>query len=265
MLGAITGDIVGSPYEGRRFRTKSLDFSLFGPRTRFTDDTVMTVAVADAILRKVDYAASYREWGCTFPDAGYGYLFKRWLTSPDPKPYNSFGNGSAMRVSPVAYAFNSLDEVLTEAEHTALPTHNHPEGIRGAKAVAACTFLARSHRSKGEIKDFVERTFGYDLSRTTDEIRPTYSFDSTCQGSVPEAIIAFLDSHDFESAIRLAISLGGDADTQACIAGAIAEAFYGGVPEPILKTALSFLHPSLLAVVRRFCKIYPCPTEVLEE
>lgn len=265
MLGAITGDIAGSAYEGRRFRTKTLDFPLCGPRTRFTDDTVMTVAVADAILRKVDYATSYREWGRAFPHAGYGYLFKRWLTSPDPKPYNSFGNGSAMRVSPVAYAFCSLDEVLVGAEGTAIPTHNHAEGIKGAKAVAACVFLARNGCSRGEIKDFVEQTFGYDLNHTTNEIRPAYSFDSTCQGSVPEAIIAFLDSRDFESAIRLAVSLGGDADTQACIAGAIAEVFYGGVPEPILKETLSFLHPSLLSVARRFCKIYPCPTEVPEE
>lgn len=250
MLGAIIGDIVGSVYE--KDNIKTTDFELFDPQCRFTDDTVMTVAIADSILHDKDYAVALRDWGLQYPFAGYGTNFKQWLVGIIPGPYNSFGNGSAMRVSPIGYACNSLEAVLAEAKRSASITHNHPEGIKGAQATAAAVFLARIGYSKAAIKAHIEQTFHYNLSRTLNEIRPDYVFDVSCQGSVPEAIIAFLESNDFEDAIRKAISLGGDSDTIASITGAIAQAFYREIPEHIVAKAKSFLPEKMLGVVQRF-------------
>jgi ADP-ribosylglycohydrolase len=220
MIGAIAGDIIGSEHEFHG--TKSYDFQLFAPGSTFTDDTVLTVAVADCILHRKQYAPTFKEYGKRYPDAGWGGMFYRWVMSKDDKPYNSFGNGSAMRVSPVGFAFNSLEEVLKEAERSAAVTHNHPEGIKGAQAVAASIFMGRQGEKKDAIREYIEDRFGYDLQHTVDEIRPEVYFDETCQVSVPQAIIAFLDSDSYEDAIRKAVSLGADADTQACIAGGIA-------------------------------------------
>lgn len=225
LFGAIAGDIIGSRLEFRP--VKNEDFDLFKPASRFTDDTVMTIAVADAILQKKEYAPNLQKWGRRYPNAGYGGYFSNWLFSSNPKPYGSYGNGSAMRVSPVGWAFESADEVLREAERSAAITHNHSEGIKGAQAVALAIFLARTGAEKPEIKKEIEERFGYDLGRVVSDIRPGYHFDVTCQGSVPEAILCFLESDSTVEAIRKAVSLGGDADTQACIAGAIGEAYYG--------------------------------------
>lgn len=255
MLGAIAGDIIGSVYE--RQNVKTLHFQpLFHPHSHPTDDTVLTVAVADSILHGADLAVKFKEYFNRYPHAGYGSTFSRWATSLSLSPYHSWGNGAAMRVSPVAHAYGSLEEVLERAGGTAEVTHNHPEGIKGAQATAAAVFLARSGASKEQIRDHVERSFGYDLSRTLDEIRPGYTFDVSCQGSVPQAIRAFLESDDYEDAVRKAISLGGDSDTIACIAGAVAEAFYGGVPESIRREALDRLHAPLRRVVEQFAERY---------
>jgi ADP-ribosylglycohydrolase len=222
----------------------------------FTDDTVLTVATATALLNGQPYADAYHEFGRRYPHAGYGGAFRRWLQEDHRRPYGSFGNGSAMRVGPVGWAMTSVDEVLAEAARSASATHDHAEGIRGAQAVALATFLARTGSSKEVIRREVETRLGYDLSRTVDEIRPTYTFDVTCQGSVPEAIVAFLDSDSVESAIRLAISLGGDADTQAAIAGGIAEAFYRGVPDWLAREVLAKLPDEFRDVVDRFTSRY---------
>ena len=231
MLGAIAGDVIGSVYERRP--VKRTDFPLFAAGSRFTDDTVLTVATMEALLEGGDYEGAYRRWARRYPRAGYGGTFRKWIWDPGMGPYGSFGNGSAMRVSPVGWACSDAAGVLAEAERSAAVTHNHPEGIRGAQAVALAVFLARSGVGREDIRGEIAGRFGYDLRRTVEQIRPGYRFDVTCQGSVPEAIIAFLDSEDTEHAIRLAVSLGGDADTQAAIAGSIAEAFYGGVPAEI--------------------------------
>jgi len=249
MLGAIVGDIIGSAYEWHR--TKSPDFELFTPRSHFTDDTVLTVAMADCILHGKDYALTFKEYGRRYPYAGYGGMFLAWLASDSLTPYNSFGNGSAMRVSPVGFASSSLDDVLREAERSAAVTHNHPEGIKGAQAVAAAIFLARSGGGKKRIREYVEDTFGYDLHQTLDQIRPYYGFDETCQGSVPQAIIAFLESSDYEDAVRKAVSLGGDSDTLACMAGGIAQAYYREITERIIREARQLLDDDLLAIVDR--------------
>jgi len=250
MLGAILGDIFGAAYERQPIRTP--DFDLFDEARYFTDDTVLTVATADAILADGDYAHSYREWGLRYPNRGYGGFFRKWLGNPDRAFRNSFGNGSAMRVSPIGWAFDSLDEVLSEAERSALPTHRHPDGVAGAQAVAAAVFLARTGSSKEDIRDFVSSRFGYRLDRTIDEARSKHSFNATCPGSVPEALVAFLDSSSFEHALRLAISLGGDADTQAAIAGAVAEAHYRDIPPELMAEARRVLDEPLLQVVNRF-------------
>jgi len=254
MIGAIAGDIIGSIYEQHRIKTK--DFPLFDPRCRFTDDTVLTVAVADAILTGRSYQQSIREIGKRYPQAGYGGTFIRWLLSDHPQPYNSWGNGSAMRVSPVGFAFSTEDEVLREAEKTADFTHNHPEGIKGAQATALAVYLARTGYEKEDIRRQISRRFGYDLERTVADIRPTYRFDVSCQGTVPEAIIAFLDSSSYEDAIRNAISLGGDSDTLACITGGIAEAFYRDIPKQIQAKVRDCLTPDLLEITDAFCQKY---------
>ena len=250
MLGTIAGDVIGSVYEVDRI--KHTDFALFSAWSRFTDDTVLTIATAHALLTGQPYADAYHEFGNRYPKAGYGGTFRQWLARPDRRPYNSFGNGSAMRVGPVGLALRTADEVLAEAVRSAAVTHDHTEGIRGAQAVALATFLARTGHTKDAIRQEIETQLGYDLSRTLGEIRPTYEYDATCQGSVPEAITAFLESDSVESAIRLSISLGGDADTQAAIAGGIAEAFYGGVPEPIPTEVLSRLPQEFRDVIAEF-------------
>jgi ADP-ribosylglycohydrolase len=252
MLGAIVGDIVGSIYEWKNIKTK--DFPLFGERVCFTDDTVMTVAVADALMnggRADDFIDSMKKLGRLHDWVGYGPHFCKWLISDDRQPYNSWGNGSAMRVSPCGWFGQSLEEAEALAERSAAVTHNHPEGVKGAQATTAAIYLARTGAAKGKIKEYVESKFGYDLSRTLDEIRPGYSFDVSCQGTVPEAIIAFLESADFEDAIRNAISLGGDSDTLAAITGGVAEAAYG-IPPDIADKALGYLSVPLREVYERW-------------
>lgn len=250
MIGAIAGDIIGSVFELNNI--KSTDFELFSPRSRFTDDTVLTVAVADAILQGKGYADVLREYYRRHPDAGYGDGFIRWLFEEGAEPRYSYGNGSAMRVSPVGWACGTLEEVLAEAERSAAVTHNHVEGIKGAQSVAAAVFMARQGSSKKGIRDYITARFDYNLEQTLDQIRPHYLFDVSCQGSVPQAITAFLESEDYEDAVRKAISIGGDSDTIACIAGGIAQAYYGKVPAFIETRARQMLTPDLLAVVEAF-------------
>jgi ADP-ribosylglycohydrolase len=245
MIGAIVGDIVGSVHEYRPI--KNVDgFSLFCPHVFFTDDTVLTIALAESILTGQPYVKKLKEYFWRYPDAGYGGSFARWATSKDDVPYNSWGNGSAMRVSPVGFAYETLDEVLEKARSSAEITHNHPEGIKGAQATAACIFLARSGKPKEEIRAFIESRFGYNLHKRVDDIRVSYSYDISCA----------LESRDFEHAIRLAISLGGDADTMACIAGGIAQALHGGVPEKLKAYAMRILDERLREVVHKFSERY---------
>jgi ADP-ribosylglycohydrolase len=257
MLGAIAGDIIGSVHEF--LGTKTKDFPLFVEGSRFTDDSVLTVAVADCLLTGAGhggtgtcYVDKFHEYANRYPNRCYGGRFWDWVNSGSREPYNSWGNGSAMRVSPVGWAFDDLDAVLLEAKRSAEVTHDHPEGIRGAQATAAAILLARHGEPRERIRTAIQERFGYDLSGTVNSIRPHYSFNETCQGTVPQAIIAFLDSTDYEDAVRLAISLGGDADTLACITGGIAEAFYGGVPTEIGEQALAILDPHLRATVSGF-------------
>jgi ADP-ribosylglycohydrolase len=251
MIGAIAGDVIGSVYERRP--VAGPDFQpLVAERACFTDDTVLTVATADAILRGGDYAAAYRDWGTRYPHAGYGGSFFQWLGTPGAGPYGSWGNGSAMRVSPVGWAFGSEDEVLREAARSAAVTHDHAEGIKGAQAVALAVFMARGGAGKEDIRREISGRFAYDLSRTVEEIRPGYRFHVSCMKSVPEALVAFLDSADAEHAVRLAVSLGGDADTQAAIAGSVAEAFYRGIPEPVRAPVLDRLTPEMREIVDAF-------------
>jgi ADP-ribosylglycohydrolase len=250
MIGAIAGDIIGSVHEFGR--TNSKDFPLFTPASAFTDDSVLTVAVAQAILTDGDYRRAVLAFGRRYPDAGYGGFFRDWLASPDPRPYNSFGNGSAMRVSPVGFAFGTEAEVLREAARSAEITHNHPEGVKGAQATALAIFLARTEWDKDLIRSEIASRFGYDLDRACDDIRPGYGFDETCQGSVPEAIVAFLDSDSYEDAIRNAVSLGGDSDTLACIAGGIAQAYFGDLPTTMVTEVRRRLPAELLAVIDAF-------------
>jgi len=254
VIGAIAGDIIGSVYE--LHFTKSTDFPLFSPQSTPTDDTVLTIAVADCILNGKEYAETLKEYGRRYPYAGYGGMFLKWMGSNSLAPYNSFGNGLAMRVSPVGFAFGTIDRVLEEARRSATVTHNHPEGIKGAQAVAASIFLARSEQGKEQIRRFVEESFSYDLSQTLDEIRPWYRFDETCQGSVPQAIIAFLESSDYEDAARKAVSLGGDSDTLACMTGGIAQAYYKQIPNYIAEKVRELLDEELLAVVDEFNEYY---------
>ena len=250
MLGAIAGDIIGSRFEHARIKSK--DFELFNRQSVFTDDTVLTLAVADSLLHEMPYAEKFREYFHDYPAAGYGGRFRRWARSPQPAPYGSYGNGSAMRVSPIAWYYDSLADVLKEALHSAEMTHNHPEGIKGAQAIAAAVYLARKGSSKSEIKAYIEEQFSYDLSSSVKAIRENYGFEISCQKSVPQAIIAFLESVDFEDAVRNAVSLGGDSDTLACMAGGIAEAFYGGIPTEIAEEALNRLDERMKGIYTQF-------------
>ncbi|MGN0977343.1 MAG: ADP-ribosylglycohydrolase family protein [Faecousia sp.] len=260
MYGAILGDIIGSPYEYNR-GSKTKDFPLFSELSVFTDDTVMTLAVAEAFLdstpeestetirkRLIRYMQYY---GDQFPNAGYGYQFRCWLQDWKPQPYNSYGNGSAMRVSSAAWLYDGLDTVRAMARLSAEVTHNHPEGIKGAEATASAIYLARTGSTKAEIKAYIQQNFRYDLSRTCDEIRPGYRHEESCQKTVPEAITAFLEGSSFEDVIRTAVSLGGDCDTLTCIAGSIAEGFYG-VPEALKAECKARLPESLLSILERF-------------
>lgn len=258
MYGAILGDIIGSPYEFD-MSNKSKEFPLFSKNSAFTDDTVMTIAVAEAFMGTPDDEAVIRQrliesmqrWGRMYPHAGYGARFRWWLREKDPAPYNSWGNGSAMRVSSAAWLFDDLKTVRRMARLSAEVTHNHPEGIKGAEATASAIFLARTGSTKAEIKAYIEENFGYDLSRTCDEIRPGYHHVESCQETVPEAITAFLEGKSFEDVIRTAVSLGGDCDTLTAIAGSIAEGFYG-VPENLKQECRNRLPEQQLEVLRRF-------------
>ncbi|MFN0204151.1 MAG: O-acetyl-ADP-ribose deacetylase, partial [Bacteroidia bacterium] len=251
LIGTIAGDMIGAPYE-RMKAAKPIGMPLFNKLYSFSDDTVMTIATASKLVNNSNYVAEYQYFGRKNPNRGYGGMFKQWIESDRPEPYNSYGNGSGMRVSPVAYFFETIEEVLAEAEASASVTHNHPEGIKGAQAIASAVFMARKGHSKAEIKAFISKKFEYNLDRTLDEIRPTYTFDVTCQGSVPEAIIAFLESADFEDCVRLAISIGGDTDTIAAMAGGIAEAFYGSVPTHIYDEVVSRLPEEMIKVLSEF-------------
>ena len=256
MLGAIAGDIIGSRFE--RNPIKTTDFELFHPECRFTDDSVLTLAVAEHLLLGSDLVNTLKDYCQQHPKAGYGTRFLKWASSSSHEPYNSFGNGSAMRVSPVGFAFDSLELVLEKARTIAEVTHNHKEGIKGAQATASAIFLARTGSGKEEIKNFIETQFQYNLSESLDSIRPQYEFDVTCQGSVPQAIIAFLESENFEDAVRKAVSLGGDSDTQACISGSIAHAYYGRLPDIISAEVHSRLEVPLRQIVTLFCDRFSC-------
>ena len=257
MLGAIIGDIVGSVYEFHN--TKSMNFELFTPWSRFTDDSVMTLAVAKWLVEDETHTIHYliycmQELGNRYPNAGYGGNFRTWLREDNPQPYNSWGNGAGMRVSPVGLYAKTLDEALALAALTASVSHNHPEGVKGAQAIAACVFLCKEGKSKAEIKEYIEKTFDYNLNRSIAEIRPRYEFDVSCQGSVPEAIIAFLDGNSFEEVIRLAISLGGDSDTIGAMAGAIAACMYP-IPDEIVNRCNTILTEDLKEIKDKFIEL----------
>ncbi len=251
LLGAIAGDVIGSVYEFNPIKTT--EFELFSNDSTFTDDTVLTMATAAAILDGEDYAYQYKLWGLMYPNAGYGSMFLQWLHSKEIKPYGSYGNGSAMRVHAIGWAYETLTATLIAAEKSSSVTHDHSEGIKGAQATAGSIFLARKGATKEHIRDFVS-SIGYRMDKTLDQIRPTYRFDVTCQGSVPQSIQAFLESSDYESAVRNAVSLGGDADTMGCIAGGIAEAFYGGVPKHVETHVMKLLTPEMHKLLADFTR-----------
>lgn len=262
MLGAIVGDIIGSPYEFKG--SKELDFPLLTGVSRFTDDTVLTCATAEVLLHGGDYADAYRRWSRKYPDRSYGMRFRRWFTAEAPagllglilpdrtQPYGSYGNGAAMRVSPIGWLCDTWDKVIAEAKRSAAVTHNHPEGIRGAQVAAAAVFLARTGAGKEDIRREITRVFGYHLSRSVAEIRPAYVYAESCQQTVPEAICCFLDSTDYVSAVRNAVSLGGDADTLACIAGSLAHAHYRFIPPELTDAARALLADEMRSLLRAF-------------
>ena len=259
MLGAIIGDIVGSIYEFDNIKTK--DFEFFDRECFFTDDTVMSVAVGEALLDmhptdkedeiEAKLVTSMKKWGREYPDAGYGGHFSYWLRTDDTQPYNSYGNGSAMRVAAAGWLYDDMFTTRYMARLTSAVTHNHPEGIKEAEATAAAIFLARNGASKQEIREYIQKEFSYALNFTCDEIRPTYYFNETCMDTVPQSIVAFLDGESFEDVIRTGVSIGGDTDTLCAIAGSVAEAYYG-IPKDIGETAKSFLTEDLLEVVEKF-------------
>lgn len=250
IIGAIAGDIIGSVFEFNNCR--SLDFPLFSTQSDYTDDSVLTIAIADCLLHHKNFKDTLWAYGRAYPGRGYGTRFFTWLLNKDPEPYNSFGNGSAMRVSPVGFAYDTLHDVLDVAKKTAEVSHNHPEGIKGAQATAAAIFLAKKGYSKQDISEFITTSFSYNLHFTTDEIRPVYHFNETCQQTVPQAIVCFLESTSYEHAIRLAISIGGDSDTIACITGGIAAAFYKEIPENILTQIHQILPQEFNVIIEEF-------------
>lgn len=256
MYGAIIGDIIGSAYEHADPPIKTTEFELFTEKSIYTDDTVLTCAIGEAVINQWDYLGALHKYGRNHPGRGYVGRFRHWLFTDPPKSYESYGNDCAMRAVPIGFAYGSIESVMREAERSALPTHNHPEGIKGAQAVALSVFLAGMKYSKDDIRTEIQTRFGYDMNRTCDEIRPKYRYDVSCQGTVPEAIIAFLDSTDYESAIRLAISLGGNADTMACITGGIAQAFYGEIPKWIKDEAWKRLTPPFQRVIEEFDEVF---------
>jgi len=262
MYGAILGDIIGSPFEFDRGK-KTKDFELFTTGCNFTDDTVMTVAITEALIKvgadatedkiKEVVTVAMREWGSRYPYAGYGGRFIYWLIADNPRPYNSYGNGSAMRVSAVGWLYPTLDRVREVARYTAEVTHNHPEGIKGAEATTSCIFMARHGANKEQIKKYISKEFGYNLNRMIDEIRPTFHMDVSCQGTVPEAIISFLEAEDYEDTVRNAVSLGGDTDTLAAIAGSIAEAYYD-MPAVLRSECRNRVSSAILEIMELFDK-----------
>jgi ADP-ribosylglycohydrolase len=256
MIGAIAGDIIGSAYEFGPGAPQG--FPLFSPRSRFTDDTVMTIAVADTILCQGQYPDKLHAWGNRYPSAGYGGKFYMWLFEDDQRPYHSFGNGSAMRVSAVGFAFNTEKEVLEQAQSSAECTHNHPEGIKGAQATALAIWLGRQGATKAAIRQEITQRFGYNLKRTLQDIRRDHTMDETCQGTVPVSLIGFLGSKDYEDAIRRVVSLGGDTDTLAAITGGIAQAFYKKIPEHIIKEVRDRLTPDIKDVLDAFDSRFGC-------
>lgn len=254
IIGAIAGDVIGSAYEFHP--TREYDFELFTPKSTFTDDTVLTMANAQWLLEDEQHTPErltsiMLDLCRNYPGRGYGGRFAHWIHDGNPQPYNSFGNGSAMRVSPVGYYANTLDEALELAKISAEVTHNHPEGVKGAQATAAAIFMACQGKSKQEIRDFVTQTFNYDLSRTLEEIRPVFTFDETCQRTVPEAITCFMEGNDYEDVVRLAVSLAGDADTLAAIAGSIASASME-VPNEMVQKVISLLSEEFCTLLLRF-------------
>jgi ADP-ribosylglycohydrolase len=249
MIGAVAGDIIGSLYETRPIKVTS--FPLFRWECTYTDDTVLTAAVAEAIMEDRPYAEAFRDYFRAYPSRGFGWKFRKWAQTPEAPAYGSWGNGSAMRVSPIGHAFSTLDAVMAEAERSALPTHDHPDAIAGAQAAAGAVFLARTGVGKAEMRRWAEEIFAYDFSEPLARVRPRYRFDPSCRGTVPYAFLAFFEAADYEETVRLAVSLGGDSDTLACIAGGVAGAFYG-VPEEIRREALEFLDDPLREVIRRF-------------
>jgi len=254
MIGAIAGDIIGSIYEWDSIKTK--EFILFVDDCYFTDDSILTVALADSILTGKSYTENLKKFYKLYPTGGYGGNFLAWASSENSEPYNSWGNGAAMRISPAGYAYDDLEMTLHKAKEFTEVTHNHPEGVKGGEATAAAIFLARSGSSKEEISEFIVSKFKYDLSKHIDDIRPSYEFDVSSQGTVPQAIRAFIDSNDYEDAIRNAISLGGDSDTLACITGGIAQAFYGGVPDDVENKVYENLDDRLGDITREFMSKY---------
>lgn len=250
MIGAIIGDICGSVYENHN--TKDYNHILFHEHSRFTDDTVTMLAIADAIINNKCFINNLQEFGRNYPNAGYGQSFYRWIFDDSPQAYNSYGNGSAMRSISIGHIFNSIEEVLNYAKLSAEVTHNHPEGIKGAQAVASCIFMAKNNATKKEIKDFVQNKFKYDLSESFTDLNKNYSFDVSCQGSVPQAISCFLESVSFEDALRKSISIGGDSDTIACISCGIAEVFYKDISKEFIDKAISKLDEYLLNILKQF-------------
>lgn len=254
IIGAVAGDVIGSIYEFHNIRT--IVFPLLNEKCNFTDDSVLTIAVADCILHHKDFSKTIWDYAKKYPHRGYGGGFMHWIAKGDLKPYNSFGNGSAMRVSPVGFAYNDIDTVLHVAKQSAEVTHNHPEGIKGAQAIASAIFYARMGKSKEFIKDYISTAFHYNLNDTVENLRKTSHFDETCQGSATQAIIAFLESTDFENAIRLAVSIGGDSDTIACMTGGIAAAFYREIPDEIIQFVSKKLPKEFNDLIKEFDEKY---------
>lgn len=261
IIGAVIGDTIGSVYEFNS--TKDYNFNLFDDRMEYTDDSIITIAVADWILHdhllsQSDLAKRMRKWGnkYPYPMGSYGGTFSCWLSCKDMVAYNSWGNGAAMRVSPVGFAFDTLEETLRIARISAEVTHNHPEGIKGAQATATTIFLARQGKTKAEIKEYITHAFGYNLNYTCEDIKDSYGFEESCQETVPQSIVAFIDSTDFEDAIRLTVSLGGDADTMGAITGAIAAAYYKEIPQNLYDFALEKLPEDLRKIVDEFEEKY---------